>query len=110
LPDTYDLRLYEMKAGLCKTFSDARRLIIISELCQGERTVGELTRVVNIAQASVSRHLAVLRQRRLVNARREGTRIHYSLSDPTIRDACQIVHQLVLNQMEETRRLADRIL
>jgi DNA-binding transcriptional ArsR family regulator len=110
LPETYDLRLYEMKAGLCKTFSDARRLIIISELCQGERTVGELTRAVNISQTSVSRHLAVLRDRRLVRTRREGTRIHYSLSDPRIRETCRIVHQLVLNQIEETRMLADKIL
>jgi DNA-binding transcriptional ArsR family regulator len=66
--------------------------------------------VDRFTQTSVSRHSAVLRDRRLVRTRREGTKIHYSLTDPRIREACQIVHQLVLNQMEETRMLADRIL
>lgn len=54
----HNLELYALKAELCKTFADAKRLIIIDELRQGETTVGDLARVLDFPQAVVSRNLA----------------------------------------------------
>ncbi|MBM4446097.1 MAG: winged helix-turn-helix transcriptional regulator [Chloroflexi bacterium] len=101
--------LYNLKAELCKTFADPKRLIIIDELREGERTVGELARVVELPQAVVSRHLAILRDRGVVQHRREGTSVYYSLSDPKIGDACDMVHQILLDQIEKNKQLAERL-
>jgi DNA-binding transcriptional ArsR family regulator len=105
----HNLELYALKAELCKTFADARRLIIIDELRQGETTVGELARVLEFPQAVVSRHLAILRDKGVVQYRREGTSVYYSLSDPKIGDACDMVHQILLDQIEKNRELTARL-
>jgi DNA-binding transcriptional ArsR family regulator len=105
----YNLELYALKAELCKTFADAKRLIIINELRAGETTVGELARVLEFPQAVVSRHLAILRDKGVVQYRREGTSVYYSLSDPKIGDACDMVHQILLDRIEKNRALTARL-
>jgi len=105
----HNLELYALKAELCKTFADAKRLIIIDELRRGETTVGELARVLEFPQAVVSRNLAILRDKGVVQFRKEGTSVYYSLSDPKIGDACEMVHQILIERMEKNRELADRL-
>lgn len=105
----YDLELYKMKAGLCKTFSDPNRLVIINALRNGEQTVGQLVGILGIPQAAVSRHLGILRERGVVKPRREGTSIHYRLADIKIAEACDIVHEVLLNQIEKNRELSDKL-
>ena len=105
----YNHELYALKAEICKTFADAKRLIIIEELRHGELTVGELAKTLELPQAVVSRNLAILRDKGIVTFRREGTSVYYSLSDPKIGEACEMVHQILLDQMEKNRQLAERI-
>jgi len=105
----HNLELYALKAELCKTFADAKRLIIIDELRAGEMTVGDLARILELPQAVVSRNLAILRDKGVVQFRREGTSVYYSLSDPKIGEACEMVHEILMEQMEKNRQLAERI-
>jgi ArsR family transcriptional regulator len=108
MSEKYDMDLYKLKAELCKTFSDPKRLIIISELRGGEKSVGELVTELQIPQASVSRHLAILRHRGVVQARREGVSIFYSLTNPKIIEACDIVHEVLRDQMARNKEIADK--
>ena len=103
------LELYRLKAELCKTFADPTRLIIIEELRSGERSVSDLVRILGIPQTSVSRHLALLRDRGVAQFRREGTGVFYSLTDAKIGDACDLVHEVLLNQIEKNKKLAERL-
>ena len=105
----YDLELYRLKAELCKTFSDPRRLIIIEELRDGEKSVGDLVRVLAISQGAVSRHLAILRDRGVVKTRRNGKNVYYRLADPKLITACDLVHEILLGQVERNRELALRL-
>lgn len=104
-----DLELYELKAELCKTLSDPKRLIIINQLRSGEKQVGELANTLQIPQAVASRHLALLRNRGVVKPRREGTNVYYSLTDPKIGEACDMVHEVLLNQISKNKELAERL-
>ena len=106
--DKYDLDLYKRKAELCKTFSDPTRLMIISELREGEKSVGHLVDTLQVPQAVASRHLAILRHRGVVVARREGVNIYYSLADPKIAEACDIVHEILLEQVARNKEMADQ--
>jgi DNA-binding transcriptional ArsR family regulator len=105
----HNMELYTLKAGLCKTFADPRRLILINEMRKGESTVGDLARALEMPQAVVSRHLAILRERGVANARRDGTNVYYSLSNPKIAEACDIMQQILLEQIEKNKALAERL-
>jgi len=83
--------------------------MIIDELRRGERTVGELARVLDMPQAVVSRNLAILRDKGVVNFRREVTSVYYSLSNDRIGEACDMVHQILLDQIAKNRLLADSL-
>lgn len=69
-------------AGLLKAMSNPVRLMVLCQLAEGEKAVGELETVAHVSQSALSQHLALLRKRGLVRSRREGQSIHYSLDGP----------------------------
>jgi DNA-binding transcriptional ArsR family regulator len=110
MAENYNLELYKLKAELSKTFSDPKRLIIITELRDGEKTVTELMESTGIAQAVLSRQLGILRSRGIVKPRRAGNNIYYSISDMRICEACDIVHEVLLDHLAHNRELANSLL
>lgn len=72
----------EGAARLLEALANPRRLMILCELAEGERSVGELLPVVGLQQAALSQHLARLRKDGLVRTRRASQKIFYSLASP----------------------------
>lgn len=66
--------------ALLKAMSNERRLMILCQLATGESSVGELERRVGLSQSALSQHLAVLREKKLVETRREAQTIYYRLA------------------------------
>lgn len=66
--------------GLLKVLSNPDRLLILCHLAQGEANVGEIEASLGIMQPTLSQQLTVLRAEALVNTRREGKNIYYSLA------------------------------
>ncbi|MHB8495036.1 MAG: ArsR/SmtB family transcription factor [Casimicrobiaceae bacterium] len=81
-----DARLSELQqnarraAKLLKAMSNSARLVILCQLADGERSVGELERVVGLSQSGISQHLAVLRREGVVSSRRIRQTVLYSLA------------------------------
>ena len=69
-------------ARLLKALSNEKRLMILCQLGDGERAVGDLAPVVGLSQSALSQHLAVLREESLITGRREGVSILYRVTDP----------------------------
>ena len=69
--------------AVLKACADGTRLRLLHLLAQREMCVCELVAVLDMPQGKVSRHLAVLKRAGLVQDRREGTWMHYSLSPPS---------------------------
>jgi DNA-binding transcriptional ArsR family regulator len=67
---------------LMKTMSNPDRLLLLCQLSQGEKNVGELEALVGIAQPTLSQQLGVLRDEGLVSTRREGKNIYYCINSP----------------------------
>ena len=105
-----NMEIYKLKAELCKTFADYKRLMIINDLRSSEKMVGDLAKTLQIPQAVTSRHLAVLRNGGVVTARRDGTSIYYRLSDSKIADACDIVHEVLLKRMANNKKMAEKLI
>ena len=72
--------LAELAFPLLKLLSDYNRLKIFALLAQGERCVCDIEREVNLAQNLVSHHLRVLREARLIKARRDSRWVYYSVN------------------------------
>lgn len=66
--------------SLLKAMSNRSRLLILCQLAEGEKAVGELERLVGLSQSGLSQHLAVLRRKGIVTTRREAQSIFYSLA------------------------------
>lgn len=70
----------ERATTMLKAMSNPARLMVLCQLAEGEKSVGELERAVRISQSALSQHLALLRQRGLVQYRRAGQTMQYSLA------------------------------
>jgi DNA-binding transcriptional ArsR family regulator len=110
MPADNNYELFRLKAELCKTFADPRRLMIITQLREGECSVSDLVAKLASPQAVVSRHLAVLRSRGIVVTRREGSSVYYRLANRRIIEACDIVHSILMDNLARDRDLAERLL
>jgi len=97
--------IYQLHAEFCKTLADASRLLIISELAKGELSVGEMVRRLGLRQSNVSKHLSLMKEHGLVNCRRDGSNVYYSLSDPRISQAIQLLKEAQAAQIEKRRLL-----
>ena len=96
---------------LFQALGDATRLRILGLLLTGEVTVNHIHESLRIPQAKTSRHLAYLRRAGLVQARRDGLRVHYRLavaSDPVLRIVQQAV-ALALRHVDAVQKDADRL-
>ena len=76
--------LYDL-AELFKVFGDSTRIKIICSLFESEMCVCDLSVLLNISQSAISHQLRVLKSARLVNFRRAGKVIYYSLDDEHIK-------------------------
>ena len=74
-----------------KALADPTRRQILQLLRQGEMTAGELAEHFDMSKPSMSHHFAVLKQADLVEARREGQQIYYSLNTTVVEDLLAIV-------------------
>ncbi len=101
-----DRSLFQLHAQACQALGNAKRLEILDALRDGERSVGELTDALGIRKANVSQHLAVLRAKGIVVARREGQAIFYRLATPKVIQACDLMRQVLLEHLEHSGRLA----
>lgn len=67
---------------LMKALSNPDRLLLLCQLSQGEKRVGELEELVGVAQPTLSQQLSVLREEGLVSTRRDGKNIYYCIASP----------------------------
>lgn len=79
-----DIVLYDL-AELFKAFGDSTRIKILCALFKAELCVCDLAALLNMSQSAVSHQLRVLKNNRLVNFRRAGKVIYYSLADDHIK-------------------------
>jgi len=79
-----ETQLYDL-AELFKIFGDTTRIKILYVLFQSEMCVCDIAQLLNMGQSAISHQLRVLKQAKLVKARREGKTIFYSLADSHVR-------------------------
>ncbi|HUZ09038.1 MAG TPA: metalloregulator ArsR/SmtB family transcription factor [Acidimicrobiales bacterium] len=97
--------IYQVKAEFFKTLGHPARIRVLEVLRDGERSVGELVPAVGIEASHLSQQLAVLRRANLVQTRREGTSVLYSVGDPMIFELLDVARQILTSSLDNTRAL-----
>ncbi len=97
--------IYRMHAQICKALADPKRLLILNELREGEKTVGEMASALELPQATVSQHLAILRQRSLVYSRRHGVNVFYTIANNKVIRAFDLLREVMAEQLEKEQEL-----
>ncbi|TAH51267.1 MAG: ArsR family transcriptional regulator [Chloroflexota bacterium] len=95
-----------LHANICDALADPKRIAMLYALRDGATTVNQLAEMVELPQATVSRHLKILRERRLVQARREGMNVYYSLTNEKVLNALDLLRQVLNENLAHGARLA----
>lgn len=96
-------------AEICGALADTTRIAIFYELAEGAKGVGELVSVLGIPQATVSRHLKVLRDRQMVTSERDGTHVIYELTDERIVAALDLLREVMATILSRRAELAQAL-
>lgn len=94
-------RIYEQLARIGKAIASPQRIEIVELLAQGERTVEGLATALSMPVPNVSHHLQGLRAARLVVTRKEGTFVHYRLSDDDVFALAHLARTLAQRHLAE---------
>lgn len=105
LPSAEELTL--LHANICKALGDPKRIQLLYILHEEPRHVSALAELLDVPQPTVSRHLAILRERALVTAEREGALVVYSIADSSIVEVLDDMRQILRDILD---RQADVIL
>lgn len=83
--------LFSSVAGYFSVLSEPSRLRIMYAVCTGEKSVSEVIEICGSSQANVSRHLAALHKAGIINRRKQGVTVYYSIADNETVEMCQLV-------------------
>lgn len=81
-------------SAFLKSIAQEHRLIILCQLSQGEKSVGDLAAMMDLRQPTLSQHLARLRAEGLVKTRREGNVIYYALEDDQVLPVIEVLYDM----------------
>ena len=90
----------QLEADFCSALSDPTRILLLYALSVGPRNVTEQTAELGVPQPTTSRHLKVLRDRGLVQTTRQGTTVTYSLADPRLVQALDLLRAVMRERIE----------
>src|SRR4030066_1278306 len=98
-------KIFELHADVCKGFSNAKRLEILNTLRDRELTASELIEKIGISKANLSQHMSILKSKGVVLSRREGVNIYYRISNAKIIQACDLMREVLLDQLQEKGKM-----
>jgi ArsR family transcriptional regulator len=98
VPSNEELRL--LHANICKALGDPKRIQILYTLNEAPCNVTTLAECLDAPQPTVSRHLAILRERGLVLTERDGVMVNYSIADPKMIEVLDEMRDLLRRTME----------
>jgi DNA-binding transcriptional ArsR family regulator len=98
-------QLQIFKAEFFKALAHPIRIRILEILVRGGKSVHELQEALGLDQPTVSQQLAVLRGKNIVEARKEGTAVRYSVRDATVRDLLDVTRRIFDNHLIGTQTM-----
>ena len=101
--------IHTFKADFFKTLAHPARLAILDHLRAGEKSVNELQVLLEADQSTISQQLARLRSGNLVDSRKEGTTVYYSIRDPMIFQLMDVAREIFNRQLISNQELLEQL-
>jgi DNA-binding transcriptional ArsR family regulator len=95
----------QFKAEIFQAMGHPTRVAILEFLSRGEMTVGKICEKVEIEQANASQHLAILRNKQLVETRKDGNQIYYRLRHRLVADMLKLMRRYFFEHMNEAMQM-----
>lgn len=99
VPSNEELEL--LHRNICQAVGDPKRIQILYALHEQPRNVNALVEALNTPQPTISRHLAILRERGLVTAERDGTSVLYQVAEPRMIEILDVMRQMLRGLLEK---------
>lgn len=97
--------IYQVKADFFKTLGHPARIQVLELLRDGERSVGELIPAVGIEASHLSQQLGILRRANILQVRKEGAAVRYSVTDPRIFDLLEVAKAILTSSLAGSSEL-----
>ncbi len=91
-------------SGFLKQLANEQRLMILCNLVDGEKSVSELQEILGLHQSSTSQHLAKLRNKGIIQARKHSQSNYYSISDEKVLQVIQTLHELFCSGLDTSQQ------
>ena len=104
-PSKADRLVYQRQSQICKAFANPVRIQILDLLGQRPRYISELLEELGISKPNLSQHLAILRNAGVVATSRVGKQLSCTLAMPEIKNACELIRDVLRKQVEAGRKL-----
>ncbi len=97
--------IYQVKADFFKTLAHPARIRVLELLRDGERSVGELIPEVGLEASHLSQQLGILRRANVLQARKVGSTVRYSVTDQRIFELLEVAKAILTSTLAESRQL-----
>ena len=101
--------IHQVKAEFFKTLGHPARIRILEVLREGERPVSELIPEVGLESSHLSQQLGVMRRANLIQARKVGSSVYYSVGDPKLFELLEIAKLILRTSLTETQELLEQM-
>lgn len=101
--------LSQFKAEFFKALAHPLRIRILDELRKGEMSVNDLGSRLNVEQSNLSQQLAVLRNRNILDARKDGQSVYYSVRDPQLFDLLDVAKKIFNSHLIDVKHLLSQL-
>ena len=102
-------KLFEMHSEYCRVLANSKRLMILNCLRDGEKSVGEIAETIGSPLSTTSQHLGVLKDKQIVESRKEGQTVYYRVTDPRLLEACDTIRAVLIEGMKRRGEIAREI-
>lgn len=100
-------QIYTYHAEMCEVFSHPKRLEVIDLLREGEMTVNELARKLELTSGNLSQHLSLMKTRHILLSRKEGNQVYYRIANPKLIKCLDMMQEMLFEQIRQDAALID---
>ncbi len=102
--------ILKLQADICKIFANDKRLEIIDLLKSREMSNSELMQKTGLSKVTMSQHMNVLKSKGVIVVRREGVQLYYRIANPKIIQACNLMREVLIEQLQEREKVVSRLI
>ena len=102
----FETLIYEKQVNICKAFANPIRLRILDLIARRPYAAAQLQAELEISKANLSQHMTILKAAGVITTHREGKQVYCALAIPEVKQACQLIRNVLRAQIRTGQQLA----